>query len=101
MPESYRQPSQLAGSPEGNVRGLWAYIDVRDVAEAVHKALTAPVQGFEAFLLSAADTHCEVPTLKLVARYLPDTGCIRNPAQFQERPHRSLLDCSKAERMLC
>jgi len=98
--ENYHQASQLVGNPAENIRGLWAYIDVRDVAEAVGKALTAPVEGFEAFLLSAADTHCEMPTLELVAKYLPNTGCIRNPAQFQEYPHRSLLDCSKAERML-
>jgi len=98
--ENYRQASQLVGNPEENIRGLWAYIDMRDVAGAVGKALTAPVQGFEVFLLSAADTHCEMPTLELVARYLPDTGYIRKPAQFQERPHRSLLDFSKAERML-
>ena len=98
--ENYRQSSQLVDNPQENVRGLWAYIDVWDVAEAVGKALTAPVQGFEAFLLSAADTHCEVPTLELAARYLPNTGCIRNPSQFTEHPHRSLLDWSKAERML-
>ena len=99
-PDSYRQQPELARDPARYMRPLWGYIDARDVAAAIDCALTAPVEGFEAFFLSAPDTFCEVPTLELIARYLPEARCVRNPAQFRRRPHRGLWDLTKAERLL-
>jgi len=99
-PDSYLQQPEINLEPAQNVRNLWAYIDARDVAAAIDRALTAPMEGFHAFFLSASDTFCEIPTLELIAQYLPGAKCIRNPAQFHRQPHRTLLDLTEAKRLL-
>ncbi len=58
--------------PEAKTFNLWSYIDSRDGAQAVRKALEAELTGFEAFVIASPDTVMDTPTIELVERYVPD-----------------------------
>jgi UDP-glucose 4-epimerase len=83
-------------------KDLWSYVDVRDVCEAALLGLTAPVEGHQAFLLSAADSAAKVPTAELVEKYYPQIPWAKVSMEkyLAGDPFRSLLDCSKAKKML-
>lgn len=56
--------------------GFWSYVDVRDVASAVAAALTADIEGHEAFLIAAADNYLDRPTAEVIEQVfgrLPET----------------------------
>jgi nucleoside-diphosphate-sugar epimerase len=76
----------------------WAYVDVRDVAEAVRLSLVAPEGRSGEFLLAAEDTTQELPTLDLLARFYADTPWRGAPKEdyFRDNPNRGLLDCTQA-----
>jgi hypothetical protein len=40
---------------------LWGYIDSRDAAQAIRKALEAPLKGFSAFIIANAETVMSRP----------------------------------------
>ena len=80
----------------------WAYVDVRDVGDAVLRCLTLEGVRHERFLLAAADTSVDVPTVELLERHHPSI-----PWPVQDRsawlagdPYRSLIDCSHARTVL-
>jgi nucleoside-diphosphate-sugar epimerase len=50
---------------------LWGYIDARDGAQAVRRALTAPVRGAEVAIVANADTVMRLPSAELMAREFP------------------------------
>ncbi|AND17408.1 NAD-dependent epimerase/dehydratase family protein [Rathayibacter tritici] len=50
---------------------LWGYIDGRDGAQAVEKALLAETTGFDRFIIAAADTVMSRPNAELVAEVFP------------------------------
>ncbi|PPG02093.1 MULTISPECIES: NAD(P)-dependent oxidoreductase [unclassified Rathayibacter] len=50
---------------------LWGYIDGRDGAQAVEKALLAETTGFDRFIIAAADTVMTRPNAELVAEVFP------------------------------
>lgn len=81
---------------------LHAYVDVRDVAAATLQALQAPLQGFEAVLLSAADTASGTPTRELVARSFDDLEWLGGGIDeyVRDDPYRSLVDFREATRVL-
>jgi len=74
---------------------LWGYIDARDGAQAVRRALAAAEPGFEAFIIAAADTVLTVPNDALVAAEFP--GVVYTPTSG---PHDTLLSIDKARRVL-
>ncbi|MFI7642655.1 NAD-dependent epimerase/dehydratase family protein [Nonomuraea sp. NPDC049400] len=76
-------------------RGLWAYVEVRDLARAFAAAVTAEGIGWEVIAVAAADTLSEVPTEELLRRHHPDTA-IRRPLPG----HASVWDVGKAARVL-
>ena len=51
---------------------LWSYIDARDAAQAVRKALEAPWKGAEVFIIASPDTVMSRPITELVAEFYPD-----------------------------
>jgi nucleoside-diphosphate-sugar epimerase len=85
-----------------STKDFWSYVDVRDVAEAALLGLTAPVEGHEAFLLAAEDSSGKIPTAEIVAKYYPNLPWprISSEVYLANHPFRSLLDCSKAKRLL-
>jgi UDP-glucose 4-epimerase len=104
FPDSYAywKRFRVEDRMERGKREYWAYVDVRDVCSATLCALKAQGVQHDVFLLSAADTSLPIPTEELVDRYYPDTPWIRHSRQdyLADNPHRSLLDCSRAYRLL-
>jgi len=74
---------------------LWSYIDARDGAQAVRKAIEAGFAGFEAFIIANADTVMSRSNASLMAEVF---------AGVETRPTMSatgtLLSIEKARRML-
>lgn len=74
---------------------LWGYIDARDGAQAVERALQTAPAGFDTFIIAAADTVMTRPNAELVAEVFPDT-----PAQGDLGENTTLLSIDKARRLL-
>jgi nucleoside-diphosphate-sugar epimerase len=95
------RPSDYAafGSYDADARlrswNLWSYIDARDGAQAVRKALTYQGKGFEAFIIANADTVMSRPTAELAAEVFPDVE-VRGALG----EHETLLSIEKARRLL-
>ena len=57
----------------GRYRGIWAYVDVRDVAQANCQALLAPDLPLTgAYFIAADDTQSTLETRELLERFLPE-----------------------------
>ncbi len=74
---------------------LWGYVDVRDVAQAVRRALEADVAGAEVCIVAAADTVMPQPSADLLAEVFPDVP-LRRPIEGRE----SLLAIDHARELL-
>lgn len=74
---------------------LWAYIDSRDGAQAVRKALERDTTGFDTFVIANADTVMSRSTTDLVAEQFPGVPTHR---AFGE--NETLLCIDKARRIL-
>jgi UDP-glucose 4-epimerase len=74
---------------------LWGYIDGRDGAQAVVRALDANRLGFEAYIIAAADTVMSRPNAELVAAVFPDVPVSRDLGE-----HDTMLSIDKARRLL-
>jgi nucleoside-diphosphate-sugar epimerase len=74
---------------------LWSYIDARDGAQAVRKALEARLSGFEAFITANSDTVMTRANASLMAEVFP--GVETRPAMTA---NGTLLSIDKAKRML-
>jgi nucleoside-diphosphate-sugar epimerase len=79
----------------GNRRELWAWVDTRDVARAVHTALTADLTGHHVLNIAATDTAAIEPTRELLGRFHP-TAAVR--ADLAD--HESLIDARLADTVL-
>jgi len=73
----------------------WGYIDARDGAQAVLKALEAAAPGFDRFIIAAADTVMRTPSAELAAVGFPDVELTR-----EVTGNESLLSIEKARRVL-
>ena len=62
---------------------LWGYVDARDVAQAVARALEADVHGAEVAIVAAADTCMRRPSAELMAEVYPDVE-LRRPISGRE-----------------
>jgi nucleoside-diphosphate-sugar epimerase len=85
--------------PAKHVGGFWAYIDMRDVAQAFRRALHAPLPSppaCHACYISAADTMADEPSADLVARFYPHLR--ESAARLQG--HESLFSWRKAHRVI-
>jgi nucleoside-diphosphate-sugar epimerase len=74
---------------------LWSYIDARDGAQAVRRALAHDQPGFEVFVIANADTVMSRPNHELLAEVYPDV-----PHKREFGPHDTLLSIDKARRVL-
>ena len=74
---------------------LWSYIDARDAAQAVRKALEAPWKGEEVFIIASPDTVMSRPITELVAEFYPDV-----PWRREVGPLDSMFSVDKARRLL-
>jgi UDP-glucose 4-epimerase len=74
---------------------LWSYIDARDGAQAVSRALSRDAAGLEVFNIAAADTVMETPTAELAAARFPEVRLTRGLGT-----HESLISSQKAAEVL-
>jgi nucleoside-diphosphate-sugar epimerase len=74
---------------------LWGYIDTRDGAQAVERALEANLPGFDTFIIAAADTLMERPSADLAAEEFPGVEFTREVGGTE-----TLLSIDKARRLL-
>ena len=74
---------------------LWGYIDARDGAQAVQRALENAPAGFDTFIIAAADTVMTRPNAELVAEVFPGVQT-RGDLDGTE----TLLSIDKARRLL-
>ncbi len=95
-PERYeRMRANPTREVPGDFKGLWGYVDIRDVVDAVLKSLDVGWTGHEAFFICAADTHSAVPTMELVQTAYPNL-----PLKRELKGHESAFDLTKAKRLL-
>jgi nucleoside-diphosphate-sugar epimerase len=74
---------------------LWGYIDGRDGAQAVLRALENGKPGFEAFIIANADTVMSRSSDSLAAEVFPDVKVIKDLGE-----HETMLSIDKARRLL-
>jgi len=74
---------------------LWGYIDARDGAQAVEKALEYSTPGFERFVIASPDTVMTRPNAELVAEVYPGVE-VRGELGVND----TLLSIEKAKRLL-
>lgn len=74
---------------------LWSYIDARDGAQSVLRALENAPAGFDRFLIAAADTVMSRPNAELVAEVFPGVE-VRGELGVND----SLFSTAKAQRLL-
>lgn len=74
---------------------LWGYIDGRDGAQAVVKALEYETPGFEAFIIANADTVMQRSSASLAAEVFPAVTVTKELGE-----HETMLSIDKAKRLL-
>ena len=95
-------PSDYAAFPsyDADARGrkwnLWGYIDARDGAQAIQKALEWDTTGFDRFIIAAADTVMSRSNAELVAEVFPGVPLKRDDLDNND----TLLSIDKARRVL-
>src|SRR5690242_581696 len=102
-PGMYRQiEAQWEDDPASEWTPTWElgqFIDIRDVADAVQRALDTPLTGHHRLLLCAADIAATEPSLAMISRFAP-TVPLRDEHAFSRQPTRAVFDSSAAIRLL-
>jgi nucleoside-diphosphate-sugar epimerase len=94
VPEDYAEFPSYDADARRRKWNLWGYIDARDGAQAVEKALDA-APGFDRFIIAAADTVMTRPNAELVAEVFPDV-----PLKGDLGVNDTLLSIDRARRVL-
>jgi nucleoside-diphosphate-sugar epimerase len=94
-PHDYERFPSFWDDPQLRKWNLWGYIDVRDAAAATRLALDAPVQGSAAFIIAAADTVMNRPSVDLLREVYPDVPLTRDVGEFE-----TLLAIDRAREVL-
>jgi nucleoside-diphosphate-sugar epimerase len=79
---------------------LWAYVDIRDVADAVDRALSVAGVLHDRFLLAARDTSATRPTRELVDACYAAVPWRLQTDHAPGEPFGSLVDCRRARDVL-
>ena len=94
-PADYARFPSFDTDPQSRKWNLWGYIDARDAAQAVRKAVEAPLRGAEVFIIANADTVMTRPNAELMAAFYPSV-----PFTAEVRQNETLLSIGKAQRLL-
>ncbi|AEV84108.1 UDP-glucose 4-epimerase [Actinoplanes sp. SE50] len=94
-PDDYAAFPSFEADPRRRIWNLWGYIDARDGAQAVRRALSYDRSGLEIFIIANADTVMSRPTAELAAEYFPELPLTREIGE-----HQTLLSIDKARRLL-
>jgi nucleoside-diphosphate-sugar epimerase len=96
-PDNYeRNLGPLVRDRSEKTAGLWAYIDVEDLAEAIVLAVQSDLPGHEVFYIASPDNAGGRDLAAAVREHYGDKIEIRELA----RPDASSISCAKAERLL-
>ncbi len=94
-PPDYEQFPSFNADPRARKWNLWGYIDARDGAQAVRKALEYDAAGADVFIIANTDTVMSRSNASLVAEVFPGVEVRRD---LGERD--TLLSIDKARRLL-
>ncbi|WP_422936234.1 NAD-dependent epimerase/dehydratase family protein [Sinomonas sp. P47F7] len=95
VPADYARFPQFDSDPRARKWNLWGYIDARDGAQAIEKALLTARPGFEAYIIANADTVMSRSSASLAAEVFPN---VRVTKELGE--HETMLGIDKARRLL-
>ena len=94
-PADYAEFPSFDADPATRKWNLWGYIDARDGAQAVRKALDYRATGREIFIIANADTVMSRSSASLAAEVYPGVPVTRELGE-----HETLLSIDKARRLL-
>jgi nucleoside-diphosphate-sugar epimerase len=94
-PEDYAEFPSFQEDATLRKWNLWGYIDARDGAQAVARALVQARPGFEVFIIASPDTVMARPTADLAAEVFPNVRLLR-----EVEGRETLLSIDKARRIL-
>lgn len=94
-PHDYAAFPSFDADPVARKWNLWGYIDARDGAQAVRRALDYDRPGTEVFVIANADTVMSRRSVDLVAEVFPGVEVRRELGD-----HETLLSIEKARRLL-
>lgn len=94
-PNDYEDFPSYDVDPQLRKWNLWGYIDARDGAQAVRRALDHEATGLDVFIVANADTVMSRSSAELVAEVYPGVKMQRPLGE-----HETLLSIDKARRVL-
>ncbi|MEO8284021.1 MAG: NAD(P)-dependent oxidoreductase [Pseudarthrobacter sp.] len=94
-PEDYERFPQFDSDATARKWNLWGYIDGRDGAQAVARALEHGKPGFEAFIVANSDTVMSRSSASLAAEVFPNVRVTKDLGE-----HETMLSIDKARRLL-
>ncbi len=94
-PEDYERFPSFDADATLRKWNLWGYIDGRDGAQAVARALENGQHGFEAFIVANADTVMTRSSASLAAEVFPNVTVTKELGE-----HETMLSIDKARRLL-
>ncbi|WP_104060569.1 NAD(P)-dependent oxidoreductase [Arthrobacter sp. 4R501] len=94
-PEDYERFPSFDSDADARKWNLWGYIDGRDGAQAVARALENGQPGFQAFIIANADTVMTRSSASLAAEVFPNVTVTKELGE-----HETLLSIDKARRLL-
>jgi nucleoside-diphosphate-sugar epimerase len=94
-PADYAAFPSFDADPRARSWNLWGYIDARDGAQAVRRALAYDRPGVEIFVIANADTVMSRSSADLAAEVYPGVKILKDLGE-----HETLLSIDKARRLL-
>jgi nucleoside-diphosphate-sugar epimerase len=94
-PDDYQAFPGFDADAHARKWNLWAYIDARDGAQAIRRALESERTGAEVFIIANADTVMSRPNAELAAEVFPGV-----PLAADVGPNETLLSIDKARELL-
>jgi nucleoside-diphosphate-sugar epimerase len=94
-PQDYARFAAFQNDAHQRKWNLWGYVDVRDAAQAIRKALESPIKGAEVFSISSGDTVMARSDAELLAETLTSV-----PVRRELRGNETLHSIEKAKRLL-
>lgn len=93
--EDYKQFPDYQKNPNKRLWNLWSYIDVRDAAQSIRKAIETEFKGMDTFIITNDDTVMDTSSEELVKEYYPN---MKINGELTE--NQTLLSNEKAKRIL-
>jgi nucleoside-diphosphate-sugar epimerase len=94
-PRDYERFAGFQKDPAIRKWNLWGYIDARDAAQAIRKAVEAPLKGADVFIIANAETVMTQSSAQLMKDAFPDV-----PVKKKLTKNETLLSMEKAKRVL-